>query len=153
MATFLGEFEHLVLATALRLKDGYGAELVRELETRAGREVRGGALYATLDRLSEKGYVSSRSGDPDPIRGGRPRRYFRIEASGVEALRRAIDDALTEKQRTVIVGVLGWNPDRCARRAALASCPFRAPHRLRRDRDRGRCRIPTRNARAGARRR
>jgi hypothetical protein len=38
---FLGEFEHLVLATALRLRDGYGAELVRELEVRTGRQVQG----------------------------------------------------------------------------------------------------------------
>ena len=35
----LGEFEHLVLATALRVKDGYGAELMRELEERTGRHL------------------------------------------------------------------------------------------------------------------
>ncbi len=86
MATFLGEFEHLVLATALRLKDGYGAELVRELETRAGREVRGGALYATLDRLERKGYLTSRMGDPDPRRGGRPKRFVEVTPDGVRAL-------------------------------------------------------------------
>ncbi len=86
MATFLGEFEHLVLATALRLKDGYGAELVRELETRAGREVRGGALYATLDRLEQKGYLTSRMGDPDPRRGGRPKRFVEVTPDGVRAL-------------------------------------------------------------------
>ena len=86
MATFLGEFEHLVLATALRLKDGYGAELVRELETRAGREVRGGALYATLDRLEQKGYLTSRMGDPDPKRGGRPKRFVEVTPDGVRAL-------------------------------------------------------------------
>ncbi|MGH7578137.1 MAG: hypothetical protein ACREM1_23850 [Longimicrobiales bacterium] len=51
---FLGEFEHLVLATALRLEGAYGAELVRELEERTGRRVLGGALYATLDRLEER---------------------------------------------------------------------------------------------------
>ena len=82
----LGEFEHLVLATALRLKDGYGAELVRELETRAGREVRGGALYATLDRLEQKGYLTSRMGDPDPRRGGRPKRFVEVTPDGVRAL-------------------------------------------------------------------
>ena len=86
MATFLGEFEHLVLATALRLKDGYGAELVRELETRTGREVRGGALYATLDRLEQKGYLTSRMGDPDPRRGGRPKRFVEVTPDGVRAL-------------------------------------------------------------------
>lgn len=83
---FLGEFEHLVLATALRLKDGYGAELVRELEERTGRQVQGGALYVTLDRLEQKGYVVSRMGDPDPGRGGRPKRFVEATPEGVRAL-------------------------------------------------------------------
>ena len=84
--TFLGEFEHLVLATALRLKDGYGAELVRELEERTGRQVQGGALYVTLDRLERKGYLRSRMGDPDPRRGGRPKRFVEVTPEGVRAL-------------------------------------------------------------------
>jgi DNA-binding PadR family transcriptional regulator len=83
---FLGEFEHLVLAAALRLKAGYGAELVRELEERTGRQVQGGALYITLDRLEQKGYVVSRMGEPDPKRGGRPKRFVEVTASGVRAL-------------------------------------------------------------------
>jgi DNA-binding PadR family transcriptional regulator len=86
VATVLGEFEHLVLATALRLENGYGAQLVRELETRAGREVRGGALYSTLDRLERKGYLTSRMGDPDPQRGGRPKRFVQVTAEGVRVL-------------------------------------------------------------------
>jgi PadR family transcriptional regulator PadR len=84
--TFLGEFEHLVLAAALRLKKGYGAELVRELEERAGRRVRGGALYVTLDRLERKGYLVSRMGEPDARRGGRPKRFVQVTAAGVRAL-------------------------------------------------------------------
>ena len=86
VATFLGEFEHLVLATALRLEHGYGAQLVRELESRAGREVHGGALYATLDRLERKGYLTTRMGDPDPQRGGRPKRFVEVTPAGVRAL-------------------------------------------------------------------
>ncbi len=84
--TFLGEFEHLVLATALRLKTGYGAQLVRELEQRAGRPVQGGALYVTLDRLESKGYLTSRMGDPDPERGGRPKRFVEVTPEGIRAL-------------------------------------------------------------------
>lgn len=82
----LGEFEHLVLATALRLKAAYGAELVRELEERTGRQVRGGALYVTLDRLERKGYLISRLGEPDARRGGRPKRFVEVTAEGVRAL-------------------------------------------------------------------
>jgi DNA-binding PadR family transcriptional regulator len=83
---FLGEFEHLVLATALRLESGYGAELVRELEERTGRQVQGGALYVTLDRLEGKGYVASRMGEPDANRGGRPKRFIEVTPDGVRAL-------------------------------------------------------------------
>ena len=83
---FLGEFEHLVLATALRLKAAYGAQLVRELEERTGRRVQGGALYVTLDRLEAKGYVVSRMGEPDALRGGRPKRFIEVTPAGVRAL-------------------------------------------------------------------
>jgi PadR family transcriptional regulator PadR len=83
---FLGEFEQLVLASALRLKSGYGAELIRELEGRVGRQVQGGALYVTLDRLERKGYLTSRMGEPDPQRGGRPKRFVEVTPAGVRAL-------------------------------------------------------------------
>ena len=84
--SFLGEFEHLVLATALRLESGYGAELMRDLEERTGRQVQGGALYVTLDRLERKGYLVSRMGTPDPERGGRPKRFVEVTQEGVRAL-------------------------------------------------------------------
>lgn len=83
---FLGEFEHLVLATAVRLKDAYGAELMRDLEERTGRQIQGGALYVTLDRLEKKGYVASRTGESDPMRGGRPKRFVAATPAGVRAL-------------------------------------------------------------------
>jgi DNA-binding PadR family transcriptional regulator len=83
---FLGEFEHVVLATALRLRGAYGAQLVREIEDQTGRQVQGGALYITLDRLERKGYLSSRMGEPDPRRGGRPKRFVEVTPEGVRAL-------------------------------------------------------------------
>lgn len=84
--SFLGEFEHLVLATAVRLKDAYGAELMRDLEERTGRQIQGGALYVTLDRLEKKGYLDSRTGESDPTRGGRPKRFVQATPAGVRAL-------------------------------------------------------------------
>ncbi len=82
----LGEFEHLVLATALRVKDAYGAELMRELEERTGRQVQGGSLYVTIDRLERKGFVVTRLEDPNGRRAGRPKRYVEVTAAGVRAL-------------------------------------------------------------------
>jgi len=84
----LGELEQLILVAILRLGDNaYGAAIRRELEVRAGRMITGGSVYATLERLEEKGYVSSRLGDPVPERGGRARTYFKVEAPGIKALR------------------------------------------------------------------
>ena len=83
---FLGEFEHLVLATALRLENGYGAELMRDLEERTGRQVQGGALYVTLDRLERKGFLVTRMGEPDAERGGRPKRFVEVTREGIRAL-------------------------------------------------------------------
>ena len=86
----LGEFEQLVLWTLVRLRDdAYGMAIRRELEERASRHVSIGAVYATLGRLEEKGLVSSRRGDPIPERGGKARRYFKIEARGATALQEA----------------------------------------------------------------
>lgn len=89
---FLGEFEQLVLLALLRLGDeAYGMSVRRELEDTAGRRVTFGTVYGTLDRLEEKGFVSSRHGDPDPVRGGRARRFFRVEPEGELALVRSRD--------------------------------------------------------------
>ncbi len=83
----LGEFEHVVLATAVSLGDNaYGAELIREIEKRTGRSVTSGSLYVTLDRLEDKGMIRSRMGDPDRRRGGRPKRFATPTPKGMQAL-------------------------------------------------------------------
>jgi PadR family transcriptional regulator, regulatory protein PadR len=83
-----GEFEQIMLLALLRLGDSaYGMAIRREILDRTGRDVSIGAVYATLDRLEEKGFVSSRQGDPSPERGGRAKRFFKIEADGEAALR------------------------------------------------------------------
>jgi len=84
----MGEFEQLVLLALLRRdNDAYGMEIRQEIEDRTGREVSYGAVYTTLDRLERKGLVSHRMGQATPERGGRARKYFQVEAAGLEALR------------------------------------------------------------------
>lgn len=86
----LGEFEQLVLLAILRLGgESYGMAVRRELSRTAERTVAIGSVYATLERLEEKGMVSSRLGDPEPVKGGRARRFFRIEPQGQLALSRS----------------------------------------------------------------
>jgi len=84
---YLGEFEQLILLALVRLgNNAYGMTVRREIEERAERNVSIGAVYATLDRLEEKGYVTSHFGEATPERGGRAKRFFAISASGVYAL-------------------------------------------------------------------
>ena len=86
----LGEFEQIVLLAILRLDDGaYGTAIRREISACTGRDPAPGALYTTLERLEEKGLVTSTFGDPTPLRGGRAKRYFRVSAEGVLAVARS----------------------------------------------------------------
>ena len=86
--SFLGEFELMVLLALIRLGDqAYGVPISREIEQRSGREVALGSVYASFERLEEKGLVASRLGDPTAERGGRAKRYFRVTESGLQAVR------------------------------------------------------------------
>jgi PadR family transcriptional regulator PadR len=89
----LGEFEHIVLLAILRLgENAYGVTIREEITARTDREPSPGALYTTLDRLEEKGLITSRFGDPTPQRGGRAKRYFTVSARGIKSLARAHRD-------------------------------------------------------------
>ncbi len=85
---YLGEMELMVLLAVVRLADeAYGVPISKELLILAKREISLGSIYAALDRLERKGFVSSSLGDPTPERGGRAKRYFRATATGVRALK------------------------------------------------------------------
>lgn len=84
---FLGEFEQVVLLAVARLGDnGYGLTIRREIERRTGREVSVGAVYATLTRLEEKGYVATWQGESTARRGGRAKRHYKLKPAGAKAL-------------------------------------------------------------------
>ena len=87
---YLGEFEHIVLLSLLRLGDAAHGALIRmEIESVAGRSPSIGAVHATLERLERKGFVSSWIGEPTAERGGKAKRHFKLEAAGVKALKQA----------------------------------------------------------------
>jgi PadR family transcriptional regulator PadR len=84
---YLGHFEEIVLLAVLWLKeDAYGAKIRQKVAEATERDVSIGAVYATLDRLERKGYLKSWQGEATPERGGRAKRYFRVEGAGVQAL-------------------------------------------------------------------
>ena len=87
MQTFLSEFEFLVLAAAARLaEDAYAVTILHEITSRTGRKVSRGSVYVTLDRLTTKGLLKSRLGEPTAERGGKAKRYYTLTARGVTAL-------------------------------------------------------------------
>jgi PadR family transcriptional regulator PadR len=87
-----GSFEQLVLLAVLRLRDeAYGMTVRSELEKRTGQSVSLGAVYTTLERLETKNYLTSRTTTGGAEREGRARRFFTVEPSGLEALKRALD--------------------------------------------------------------
>jgi len=87
----LGDFEQLVLLALVRLgRDGYGVSVHNEIRRRARREVTLAAVYKTLERLEKKGLASSEMGEPTSERGGRRKKYYRIEPSGRRALKNAV---------------------------------------------------------------
>ncbi len=91
MASFtLGTLELSILLTVARLGgDAYGLAVRRDLAVRTGRDYSVGAVYTTLQRLEDKGFLTSWSSDPLPVRGGRSRRHFTLTGAGARALRDA----------------------------------------------------------------
>jgi PadR family transcriptional regulator PadR len=79
----------VLLAVAHLKENAYGIPIVEEIERRTGRRVARAAVYITLRRLEEKGFVSSWMSEPVAERGGKARRYAKLEAAGVKALRDA----------------------------------------------------------------
>jgi len=86
----LGALELTILLAVVRLgDDAYGLSVRRDVSARTGRDYSVGAIYTTLERLETKGFVTSRTTDPTPTRGGRSRRQFKVTASGQRAIRQA----------------------------------------------------------------
>lgn len=91
-APTLGDFEQLVLLGVARLElqeSAYGAAIRQEIHARSGRNVSINAVYTTLDRLENKGFLKSWVGEPTPQRGGRRRKVYALRPAGVTALRQA----------------------------------------------------------------
>jgi PadR family transcriptional regulator, regulatory protein PadR len=90
MADHLGAFEQAVLLAIVRLgEDAYGRAILKEIQTRLERNVAAGAVHATLERLERKTVIASRLGPGTPVRGGRARRFYRLQPKGLRALNEA----------------------------------------------------------------
>jgi PadR family transcriptional regulator, regulatory protein PadR len=88
MPESLGQFEQIILTAILSLRDkAYGVTIhEKAVQLVAPRRISMGAVYVTLDRLEDKGLISSLLSDPTPERGGRSKRIYHLEALGERAL-------------------------------------------------------------------
>jgi PadR family transcriptional regulator PadR len=114
----LGHFEQLVLTAVLALRqEAYGAAIHTKVSDLAGvRSVNLGSVYVTLDRLQDKGYLTSWFAGASPERSGKARRYFKLEALGEKALREALDTGKRISKAAEDSWRLGkWKPSRVKR--------------------------------------
>jgi DNA-binding PadR family transcriptional regulator len=87
MADLLGAFEQAVLLAVWKLAEqAYGRAILRGTQAALDREAAAGAVYATLERLEQKGLLTSHVETGTPVRSGRARRYYRLTAVGARAL-------------------------------------------------------------------
>ena len=123
MSGSVGQFEQLVLTAILSLRDeAYGVTIHEKAgQLAAPKNISLGAVYVTLDRLEDKGLISSWLSDPTPERGGRSKRFYRLEALGERALEESaatakrVWDAVTEIWGDLAEGVRRrpkWSPVR-----------------------------------------
>lgn len=84
----LSDFElYVMLAVSALGDDAYGVTIATRIADRTGRDVSIGAVYATLGRLGDKGFVRFSLSDPEPVRGGRSRKLVALTPAGERALR------------------------------------------------------------------
>jgi len=104
MPESIGQFEQIILTAILSLRDeAYGVTIHKKaVQLATPKNGALGAVYVTLDRLEDKGFVSSWVSEPTPERGGRAKRFYRLEALGERALEESaatakrVWDAVTE---------------------------------------------------------
>jgi PadR family transcriptional regulator PadR len=111
----IGQFEQVVLTAVLSLRqDAYGVSIHRRVaELTAPKVVSLGAVYVTLDRLEDKGFLTSWLSDPTPERGGRVKRCYQLQALGERVLRESAESV--HRIHEVLSQVWGdrrWKPAR-----------------------------------------
>ena len=85
--TNIGELEELILLmVGVLYPEAYGVGIKNEIVVRTGRKVTLSAVHAVLQRLQEKGFLSSEFGEATRVRGGKRKKLFQITASGSRVL-------------------------------------------------------------------
>jgi len=71
--------------------EAYSVVIADELEKQTGKTVTTGAVHAALQRLENKGMVTSQMGEATSERGGRRKRIFKVTVAGSRLLHEVRD--------------------------------------------------------------
>ena len=97
MRRILSRPDELVLLTVWRLHDNaYGVTIRKKIIEATEHDWSVGAIYDSLERLTDWEYLKAFQGNPTPERGGRSKRYYKITEAGITALNelRKVQDSL-----------------------------------------------------------
>ena len=83
---YLGDLEEIVLLAVARCEpEAYGMRIREEIATQSGRSVAIGAVYASLERLEDKGYIKRVPAPQGTRSDPRARRFFAVTPGGARA--------------------------------------------------------------------
>ena len=77
----------MVAALRLGADEAHPVSIATDISERTGRIVRRANVYMTLQRLEEKGLLTTALGEARPERGGKPRRLVTPTREGMAAVR------------------------------------------------------------------
>ena len=85
-----GELEQTVLlALAGCPEEASAAEIYDLIVSATKRDLSVAAVHITLARLEDKGWAEVRTTPPEPGKGGKPRKFFKLSENGGRVLNRA----------------------------------------------------------------
>ena len=83
----LTKLEELILLSVWRLgENAYGTTVYKHIRHVTGKRISLGGVYFPLERLTNKGYLSSYIGEANEDRRGLSKRYYKITTKGIRAL-------------------------------------------------------------------
>ena len=90
MDRILTRSEEFLLLAVLKLGDNaYPVSIFDEIIAATGSSWTLGSIYFPLQRLEERGFLTSFLGDPTKDRGGKSKRFYRVSQKGLQALEEA----------------------------------------------------------------
>jgi len=83
----LSRADEMVLLSVWRLRENaYGVTIRKHIIDMTETDWSVGAIYDSLERLYDWGYLKSFQADPTPERGGRSKRFFKLTEDGLQSL-------------------------------------------------------------------